>query len=61
MGMAGRAKPDPALEVEIRITGKPTGASVVADNVGLADPAAVERRREQWRTALESLKSHLSP
>jgi hypothetical protein len=46
--------------VEIRINAKPRGASVVADNGGLPDAAAVERRREQWRTALESLKSHLT-
>jgi hypothetical protein len=46
--------------VEIRINGKPKGASVVADNGGLPDAAAVERRREQWRTALESLKAHLT-
>jgi hypothetical protein len=46
--------------VEIRINAKPNGASVAADNAGLPDAAAVERRREQWRTALEALKSHLT-
>jgi len=45
--------------VEIRITGKPTGASVVADNKDLPDPAWVEQRRAQWRTALEGLQRHL--
>ena len=45
--------------VEIRITGKPTGASIVADCNGLPDAAAVERLREQWRQVLESLKTHL--
>ncbi|HWN40639.1 MAG TPA: DUF4287 domain-containing protein [Thermoanaerobaculia bacterium] len=46
--------------VEIRITGKPKGASVVADNKDLPDPALVEQRRAQWRTALEGLQRHLS-
>ncbi len=45
--------------VEIRITGKPKGASVVADNKDLPDPALVEQRRAQWRTALEGLQRHL--
>jgi hypothetical protein len=45
--------------VEIRITGKPKGASVVADNKDLADSAQVEQRRAQWRTALEGLQRHL--
>ena len=43
----------------IYITGKPKGASVVADNANLADPALVEQRRAQWRVALEGLKRHL--
>ncbi len=47
--------------VEIRITGKPTGASVVADNKDLPDPALVEQRRAQWRTALEGLQRYLKP
>ena len=46
--------------VEIRITGKPTGASVVADNKDLPDPALVELRRAQWRAALEGLQRHLA-
>jgi hypothetical protein len=46
--------------VEIRITGKPKGASVVADNSNLADPALVERRRAQWREALSRLHAFLS-
>jgi hypothetical protein len=45
--------------VEIRITGKLKGASVVADNKDLADSAQVEQRRAQWRTALEGLLRHL--
>lgn len=45
--------------VEIRITGKPKGASVVADNKDLADSAQVEQRRAQWRAALEGLRQHL--
>jgi hypothetical protein len=45
--------------VEIRITGKPKGASVVADNKNLADPAQVDLRREQWRVALAGLQRHL--
>ena len=46
--------------VEIRITGKPKGVSVVADNKDLPDPALVEQRRAQWRAALEALQRHLS-
>lgn len=46
--------------VEIRITGKPTGASVVADNKDLPEPALVEQRRAQWRAALEGLQRHLA-
>jgi hypothetical protein len=46
--------------VEIRVTAKKGGATVVADNTKLADAAAVERRREAWRAALESLKNRLS-
>ena len=45
--------------VEIRITGKPKGANVVADNGDLPDPALVEQRRAQWRAALEGLQRHL--
>jgi hypothetical protein len=45
--------------VEIRITGKPKGASVAADNSNLADPALVGQRRAQWRVALEGLQRHL--
>ena len=45
--------------VEIRITGKPSGASVVADNKDLPDPALVEQRRAQWRAALEGLQRYL--
>lgn len=46
--------------VEVRITGKPTGASVVADNKDLPEPALVEQRRAQWRGALEGLQRHLA-
>lgn len=46
-------------KVEIRITGKPTGASVVADNTDLADAEQVEQKRAQWRVALEGLRRHL--
>lgn len=46
--------------VEIRITGKPTGASVVADNQDLPDSSLVEQRRAQWRVALEGLQRHLA-
>jgi hypothetical protein len=45
--------------VEIRITGKPKGASVVADNSNLASPEQVELRRAQWRVALEGLQRYL--
>jgi len=46
-------------KVEIRITGKPKGASVVADNSNLASPEQVEQRRAQWRMALEGLQRYL--
>jgi hypothetical protein len=47
--------------VEIRITGKPKGgASVVADNINLAGPEEVERRRAAWKVALDGLREHLS-
>ena len=46
--------------VEIRVTAKKGGATVVADNMKLADAAQVDRRRKQWRGALEALKSHLA-
>lgn len=45
--------------VEIRITGKPKGASVVADNGDLPDATLVEQRRAQWRAALAGLLRHL--
>ena len=46
--------------VEIRITGKPTGASVVADNKDLPGPPAVAERRARWRRALTALGEHLA-
>jgi len=46
--------------VEIHILAKPKGrASIVADNTKLRDGAHVERRRLQWRRALDALKAHL--
>ncbi len=45
--------------VEIRITGKPKGASVVSDNGDLPEPSLVELRRAQWRVALTGLQRHL--
>jgi len=47
--------------VEIHIIGKPKGgATVVAVNSKLADASQVERRRAQWRQALEALKAHVA-
>jgi hypothetical protein len=46
-------------KVEIRITGKPKGASVAMDSTELAGAEQVEQRRAQCRTALEGLKRHL--
>ncbi|HKV13087.1 MAG TPA: DUF4287 domain-containing protein [Thermoanaerobaculia bacterium] len=45
--------------VEIRITGKPKGASVVADNGDLPDAGLVEPRRAMWKGALEGLRRYL--
>ncbi|HWM92755.1 MAG TPA: DUF4287 domain-containing protein [Thermoanaerobaculia bacterium] len=45
--------------VEIRILGKPKGASVVATSEDLADSSQVEQRRAQWRAALDGLRRHL--
>jgi hypothetical protein len=47
--------------VEIYVYGKPKGtASVVAQNNGLPDAGAVERRRSQWRAALNGLAEYLA-
>jgi hypothetical protein len=46
--------------VEIRVTPKKNGATVVADTLKLADAAQVERRRSQWRAALEKLRGRLA-
>lgn len=46
-------------KVEIRITGKPKGASVAMDSTELAGAEQVEERRAQCRVALEGLKRHL--
>jgi hypothetical protein len=46
-------------QVEIRVTGKPKGASIAMDSTKLAGPEQVEERRAQCRAALEGLKRHL--
>jgi hypothetical protein len=46
--------------VEIRVSAKKNGSTIVADNMKLADALHVERRRTQWRRALDSLKSILA-
>ena len=45
--------------VEFWIEPRPRGASVAVGNLGLADAAAVEVRRAQWRAALDALKASL--
>jgi hypothetical protein len=46
--------------VEIRINAKPKGGSTIAaDNTKLDRPEDVERRRAQWKAALEALKVSL--
>jgi len=45
--------------VEIRITARKGGSTVVADTIKLADAAQVERRRAQWKQALELLRALL--
>jgi len=46
-------------KAEIRITGKPKGASVAVASTDLADAEQVEQRRAQWRVALAGLQRHL--
>jgi len=46
--------------IEFRITPKKGGSTIVADNTKLADAAQVERRRSQWRGALEALRAFLA-
>ncbi len=46
--------------IEIRVTATKSGATVTADNMKLSDAAHVERRRSQWRTALEALRAFLA-
>ena len=46
-------------QLEIRVTGKPKGASIAMDSTKLADAEQVEERRAQCRAALEGLKRHL--
>ncbi|HEY7213082.1 MAG TPA: hypothetical protein VIC28_00560 [Thermoanaerobaculia bacterium] len=46
-------------QVEIRVTGKPKGASIAMDSTKLAGVEQVEERRAQCRAALEGLKRHL--
>ena len=45
--------------VEMRITGKPTGASVAVGDENLPDAGLVEPRRAQWKAALEGLRQYL--
>src|SRR5688500_20083944 len=45
-----------ASDVELSFEPRGKGTSVVASNTRLPDSAHVERRREQWRTALDALK-----
>lgn len=45
--------------VEMRITSKPTGASVAVGNEDLPDAGLVEPRRAVWKVALEGLRRHL--
>jgi hypothetical protein len=46
-------------KAEIRVTGKPKGASIAMDSTKLAGAEQVEERRAQCRAALEGLKRHL--
>jgi hypothetical protein len=46
--------------IEIRVTPKKGGSTIVADNTKLADAAQVERRRAQWRGALDALRAFLA-
>ena len=46
-------------QVEIRVTGKPKGASIAMDSTKLAGAQQVEERRAQCRVALEGLKRYL--
>lgn len=46
--------------VEIRMEPRARGTSIVADNTKLADAGHVERRRTQWRAALDALKSRFT-
>jgi hypothetical protein len=48
-----------STKVEIRITGKPKGASVAMDSTKLADAEQVEQRRAQCRVALAGLQRQL--
>ncbi len=48
-----------STKVEIRVTGKPKGASIAMDSTKLAGAEQVEERRAQCRVALEGLKRHL--
>lgn len=45
--------------VQISITARKGGCTVVADNMKLAGPDQVERRRTQWRGALAALRAAL--
>ena len=46
--------------IDMRITAKKGGSTVAVGNMKLADAAEVEKRRSQWRGALESLKAFLA-
>jgi len=49
-----------ASTVQITLSAKKGGSTIVADNMKLAGPREVEKRRKQWRGALESLKAKLA-
>lgn len=49
-----------ASTVQISISAKKGGSTVMADNMKLSGTAEVERRRKQWRGALEALRASLA-
>jgi len=59
-GLARLRYPWESGAVEIAVMGKPNGrTSVVASMTKLAGPEEVEKRRGQWRDALDGLKEYL--
>ena len=48
-----------ASTVQISVSARKGGSTVVADNMKLAGTPEVEKRRKQWREALESLRAFL--